>query len=55
MVVSPKIGKAVIEEAAKLGIKFAWFQPGSFDDDLLALAQNLGMETVQACVLVSVV
>ncbi len=53
MVVSPKRGKAIIEEAAKLGIKYAWFQPGSFDEELLELTENLGMQSVQACVLVS--
>lgn len=53
MVVSPKIGKPIIEEAAKLGIKYAWFQPGSYDDELLKLAKKLGIEAVQACVLVS--
>ena len=53
MVVSPKNGKPVIEEAAALGIKYAWFQPGSHDDELLALAKKLGIEYVQACLLIS--
>jgi len=53
MVVSPERGKLIIEEAAKLGIKYIWFQPGSCDDDLLKLTEKLGMESVQACVLVS--
>jgi len=53
MVVSPKNGKPVIEEAAALGIKYAWFQPGSYDDELLELAEKLGIEYVQACVLIS--
>ncbi|MGI6449222.1 MAG: CoA-binding protein [Desulfitobacteriia bacterium] len=53
MVVSPKRGKAIIEEAAKLGVKYAWFQPGSFDEELLKLTEKLGIQSVQACVLVS--
>ncbi|NLL52746.1 MAG: CoA-binding protein [Peptococcaceae bacterium] len=53
MVVSPKRGKAVIEEAARLGIKYVWFQPGTVDDELLKLTKNLGLESVQGCVLVS--
>ncbi|HHV65469.1 MAG TPA: CoA-binding protein [Peptococcaceae bacterium] len=53
MVISAKKGKAVIEEAAKLGIKYVWFQPGSCDKELLELTGKLGMESVQACVLVS--
>jgi len=53
MVVSPKRAKPVIEEAAKLGIKYIWFQPGTHDSEVLELAKNLGLETVQACVLVA--
>lgn len=53
MVVSPKRAKPVVEEAAKLGIKYIWFQPGTFDSEVLELANNLGLETVQACVLVA--
>jgi len=53
MVVSPKRAKPVIEEAAKLGIKYIWFQPGTHDSEVLELAKKLGLETVQACVLVA--
>lgn len=53
MVVSPKIGKAVIEEASKLGIKYVWFQPGSCNGELLKLTEDLGMDYVQACILIS--
>ncbi len=51
MVVSPKRGKPILEEAARLGIRYIWFQPGTHDDELLELAETLGLETVQACVL----
>jgi len=53
MVVSPKRGRPVLEEAAKLGIKYIWLQPGTFDDDLLKKIDELGLEAVQACVLVA--
>lgn len=53
MVVSPKRGKPVLEEAAKLGIKYIWFQPGTYDDDLLKFAAEKGLIAVQACVLVA--
>lgn len=53
MVVSPKRGKAVIEEAAKLGIKYVWLQPGTFNDELLSMIDELGLISVQACVLVA--
>ena len=53
MVVAPKLGRAYIEEAARLGIPYAWFQPGSCDEALIALAERSGIKTVQACVLIS--
>lgn len=53
MVVSPKRSKPVLEEAAGLGIKYIWFQPGTFDDETLELARKLNLEAVQACVLVA--
>ncbi len=53
MVVSPNRGKAVIEEAARLGIRNIWFQPGSHDDEILQLAEDKGLTAVQACVLVA--
>lgn len=52
MVVSPEKGKAIIEEAARLGIKNVWLQPGTFDTDLLSIIERLGLTAVQACVLV---
>lgn len=53
IVVSPERGKPVIEEAAKLGIKYVWFQPGSYDVDLLESTAKLGIKSVQACVLIA--
>lgn len=52
MVVSPKRGKVFIEEAAKLGIKNIWLQPGTYDQELLALIKEKGLTGLQACVLV---
>lgn len=51
MVVSPKIGRGIIEEAHKLGIKNLWFQPGTYNDELLKLVEEMGFNAVQACVL----
>lgn len=53
MVVSPKLGKATVEAAAELGIPHIWFQPGTVDGDLLALANAKGLEVVEGCVLVA--
>ncbi len=53
MVVSPKRALPVLEEAAKLGIKYVWFQPGTHDEEVLAKADELGLEYVLSCVLVA--
>lgn len=53
MVVAPEMGKPYIEEAAKLGIKYVWFQPGTFDKELFVLVKEFGMEALQACVLLA--
>lgn len=53
VVVSPKRALPVLEEAARLGIKYIWFQPGTYDDEVLQKAEELGLEHVLACVLVA--
>ena len=53
MVVAPKHGKAIIEEAAQLGINNIWLQPGTYDPDLLDLIRAKQLNAVQACVLQS--
>lgn len=52
MVVAPERGKPVIEEAARLGVRNVWFQPGTYDDELMASIEGLGLNAVQDCVLV---
>ena len=53
MVVSPKVGKAFIEEASKLGIKNIWLQPGTCDQETLELLKERHLVGLQACVLVA--
>jgi len=53
MVISPKTGLAVIEEAAGLGIKNVWLQPGTSDKALLKMIEEKEMNAVQACVLIA--
>ena len=53
MVVSPKRTKLFLQEAHKLGIKNIWLQPGTFDDEVLAMLKEFDMNAVQACVLVA--
>ncbi|MGE5630145.1 MAG: CoA-binding protein [Caulobacteraceae bacterium] len=53
MVVSPKRGIPFIEEAARLGIKYIWLQPGTYDDELTELIEKLGLTMLKDCVLVA--
>jgi predicted CoA-binding protein len=53
MVVSPKRGRPIVEEAARLGIENIWLQPGTHDDELMELIESKGLTAVQACVLVA--
>lgn len=53
MVVNPKVGKAVVEEAGELGIENIWFQPGTADGEIVKLAKEKIKNVVeQGCVLV---
>jgi predicted CoA-binding protein len=53
MVVSPKRGMEFIEEAADLGIKNIWLQPGTYDQELLHLIKEKQLTALRACVLVA--
>ena len=46
MVVNPKIASKALDEIAELGIKYVWFQPGTFDDDVINKAKNLNLEII---------
>jgi len=54
MVVTAKRAKPIIEEAARLGIKYIWFQPNTYDCDILKLVDKLGLTAVLDCVLVAI-
>jgi len=53
MVVPPKRGMAVIEEAAKVGVKYVWLQPGTHNEKIMDLIEEKGLIAAQACVLVA--
>ena len=53
MVVAPELAKQYLREAAGLGIQSVWFQPGTHDDSVMALAAELGLHSIQGCVLVA--
>lgn len=54
IVVNPKISKIVLEEIKELGIKYVWFQPGTFDEEVINTAKEAGLNVVyNDCVLVA--
>ncbi len=54
MVVSPQVSKKFIPNIAEADIKYLWFQPGSFDDEAISLAEDNGIQVVyHHCVLVA--
>jgi predicted CoA-binding protein len=53
MVVNPRIGMNIIEEAAQLGIKYIWLQPGTHNEEIVQSIEEKGMQYVKDCVLVA--
>ena len=53
VVVSPKRAMVVVKEAIDMGIKYIWFQPGAFNEEVIDYAESNGLHVVfHACVLV---
>ena len=53
VIVPPAAGLVLLEEAAGLGIKKLWFQPGAESDEIMEKAEKLGLELVyNRCVLI---
>lgn len=51
VIVNPKISLQVIDEAKELGIRNLWFQPGTWDEEVLQKAEEAAMTVVhEACV-----
>lgn len=40
-----------IQQMVQLGIKYAWMQPGTYDDELLEYMRYMGISPIQACIL----
>lgn len=43
MLVSPKFGFDILDQVKEADIKYVFFQPGSYDDELVARAEELGL------------
>lgn len=53
VVVSPKRAKKVVKDAIELGIENIWFQPGTYNDEIIELAKKGNLNVVyDNCVLV---
>jgi predicted CoA-binding protein len=53
VIVPPKAGLGVLDEAAELGIKRLWFQPGAESGEIVGKAEKLGLQIIYGyCVLV---
>ncbi|WP_026477976.1 CoA-binding protein [Alkaliphilus transvaalensis] len=53
MVVNPTVTMATLEDIHKSGIEYVWFQPGTFDEEVIDKAEALGLKIVYYdCVLV---
>lgn len=44
LVVSPKISLSTLDEANELGIEYIFFQPGTYNDEVIAKADELGLK-----------
>jgi len=46
MVVGPKIAIHILEEAKEAGIEYIWFQPGSYNEEVLNKAKELNLKSL---------
>jgi len=54
MYVSPKIGIDLLENIAQRGCEELWLNPGTASDELVAKAQELGLNVIQSCSIVAI-
>ena len=50
----PEIGVGVLEEIQRKGIRELYVNPGAESDELIARAEQLGLEPIQACSIVDI-
>lgn len=56
LVVPPKISIHTLDEAKELGIEYIWFQPGTFDNNVIEKAKDLGFKILfNDCVLATLI
>ena len=52
--VPPEVGREVMGEVARKGIKEVWLNPGAESDELIARARELQIEPIVACSIVGI-
>ena len=50
----PQVGLPLLDDIAKAGAGEVWFNPGTTSDELLAKAESLGINVIQACSIIGV-
>lgn len=54
VVVPPAVSLALVDEAAKAGIEYIWFQPGAYNEEVIQKARSLHLKAVyNECVLIA--
>jgi uncharacterized protein len=54
VVVPPAVSMKLVEEVSAQGIEYIWFQPGTFDNEVIKKAKELNLKPVyNECVLVT--
>lgn len=51
-VINPKFVTPYLDEMKQLNIRYAWMQPGTYDNQTIQDIQDRDLEMIQACVLV---
>ena len=51
-VIKKEYAISYIDEMTALGIHYAWMQPNTYDDELLAYIKNVGITPITACILI---
>jgi predicted CoA-binding protein len=50
----PEVGIGLLDEIQRKGIRELWVNPGAESDELIARAEELGLEPIQACSIVDI-
>jgi uncharacterized protein len=52
--VPARFGLKAIEDLARKGVGEVWLNPGADDDEVVARARQLGLNTIQACSIIAI-